>query len=777
MCGWAIWKYLVSRVEKSQRLRKIARQVAEKLADLPGERLKSATFPGRSDIFVRAQVLRLLASQGLFKCSLFERLLEDVRAAISQTHPSDEKLHPFFLFYCVLALEEVRNPAARLAENIRDLCKHASRFYSSELWKSSEPKSCLDIVDLFDLTNDLQDCLGSLASVARTNLFHEEIGQQLDKIADRLRSLICAMSIEISSNVTSDVDGSLEQIRNYLERCSEHVSDLVSGLVPKVIELSPGEIAEVHFKDGSGKESFERSRDIFAAVAPKMGKEGWYGDALPERLRGEILAQMTYASCDDIARLDIGSLAYSLAAAVLIGALEPSSLEVRKALSIILEHQRGGRWTQVLPIWKTDQGTVKIPLNIEIPNAVLPLISCQLETGLWSSWTEIDEIMGWVRGMRSKASHYQGWCNEQLYARDRVDLYVTSQVVQFLSEYAELRRQLVVRSALESVGLAVVGPDAVSKKWDDLRQMDLEEEPDQQVKNRIMRYFINPCQRQIKPEASSILLYGPPGTSKTSIMEALANKLRWQFLSISPSDFLMTGGEQVEARASLIFEILKRANKLVVLFDEVDELLFDREATDRPEGIFRFMTTSMLPKLQSLWARGEIIFGMATNYRERLDKAITRQGRIDQQWAILPPDFRSRVILIKRFAVENNMPIDYNRARGLALKTFFYSYRELERVVRERTDGEFDPWEIVTPTASPEEYSRRPGSDYEFERLIRSQIVSEVQFAEEQTKIRLRNQFTTLQERALGSRKSDRPLFTEEGTFTGMSEAIAYLAK
>ncbi|MGH9428396.1 MAG: AAA family ATPase, partial [Terriglobia bacterium] len=238
---------------------------------------------------------------------------------------------------------------------------------------------------------------------------------------------------------------------------------------------------------------------------------------------------------------------------------------------------------------------------------------------------------------------------------------------------------------------------------------------------------VKPLQASGKPKLLSVLLYGPPGTSKTSIMESLAHKLGWQFLAVSPADFLGGGGEQIEARSTIVFEILNRAKRFVVLFDEVDEFLIDRDSKKRPEGILRFMTTSMLPKLQALRSRENIIFALATNYSERLDKAITRLGRVDDSWGVLPPDLTSRIALAQRFRAD----IPYKEAHDIATHTPFFSYRELQNVVKERArrPRRRRPWEETDhppPTASPGEYRKRPGADKELQGLLSAQITEDL---------------------------------------------------
>jgi SpoVK/Ycf46/Vps4 family AAA+-type ATPase len=367
-------------------------------------------------------------------------------------------------------------------------------------------------------------------------------------------------------------------------------------------------------------------------------------------------------------------------------------------------------------------------------------------------------IMDWLRDTVNKVGKYQGWCSEHDYARDRIDLWVTAQVAQFLLDYRNIRRKLVIRSTSERAGLVTVPPSSLGS-WDAVDPTDLELSSKLQIKNMIEEKFVVPFKKEGKLSSSSLLLYGPPGTSKTSLMKALANRLDWEFAQITPADFLSAGEEQVEARATLLFEILKRAKHLVVLFDEVDEFLFDRDLKDRPGGIFRFMTTSMLPKLQSLKSQRNLIFGIATNYKERLDKAITRLGRVDYAWPVFPPDFESRIALIKKF----DSGIDEKKARALAADTPLFSYLELERVVLDKS-GIKDPWKIVThPTASLKAYANRPEAEDEFKELLRTQITEPiVEMASKGTKKQLKDQLRAIVVKVQDPEEHSTPRFNND---------------
>jgi hypothetical protein len=141
--------------------------------------------------------------------------------------------------------------------------------------------------------------------------------------------------------------------------------------------------------------------------------------------------------------------------------------------------------------------------------------------------------------------------------------------------------------------------------------------------------------------ARSAVLFGPPGTSKTTLVEALAGALGWQYVEILASDFLSGGVDAVPAKADLIFERLMQMNRCVVLFDEIDELIRDR-TNEQSDPFGRFLTTSMLPKIAKLWKQRRIIFFVATNHVRRADPAITRSSRFDARIFVAPPGLSTK---------------------------------------------------------------------------------------------------------------------------------------
>ncbi len=141
-----------------------------------------------------------------------------------------------------------------------------------------------------------------------------------------------------------------------------------------------------------------------------------------------------------------------------------------------------------------------------------------------------------------------------------------------------------------------------------------------------------------------MVLFGPPGTGKTSIAEDLAATLKWTFIEITPSDFVASGVSAVELRAKEIFTALTEQEDAVILLDEIDRLILDRDSRLYQEqgDMFQVLTPGMLPKLKQLRSRQRSIFILATNYKERLEPAAIRIGRIDKHFLVGLPDLRAR---------------------------------------------------------------------------------------------------------------------------------------
>ena len=238
-------------------------------------------------------------------------------------------------------------------------------------------------------------------------------------------------------------------------------------------------------------------------------------------------------------------------------------------------------------------------------------------------------------------------------------------------------------------------------------------------KPNIQRSFINPIKNNEELKDFSAIIFGPPGTGKTSLLKAIAKELGFELYLIGPQNFLK--GESIEgAMNSYIVQINKivkskarpkgkgsKAGKkvsagIIIAFDEIDELVVARDEKSSRES--RFSTTMMLPLLQELHdlaKRHRFIFFSLTNHIERFDSAITRKDRFDLILPLGPPDRRARFLLFemyldkiaKRYKEEG---ITIRRAHDRKIKEFRYHVTTMDIDVVSRASSKLTLKDIET---------------------------------------------------------------------------------
>jgi DNA polymerase III delta prime subunit len=142
-------------------------------------------------------------------------------------------------------------------------------------------------------------------------------------------------------------------------------------------------------------------------------------------------------------------------------------------------------------------------------------------------------------------------------------------------------------------------------------------------------------------QCRSAILFGPPGTGKTTLARSVAGQLGWKFVELHSSHFVAEGLDGLQRVADKIFRGLMQLDHTVVLFDEVDELVRGRE-DGNTDHFGRFLTTSMLPRLAELWKKQKVIYFINTNFIKYFDSAITRSERFDALIVVPPPSFEAK---------------------------------------------------------------------------------------------------------------------------------------
>ena len=127
-------------------------------------------------------------------------------------------------------------------------------------------------------------------------------------------------------------------------------------------------------------------------------------------------------------------------------------------------------------------------------------------------------------------------------------------------------------------------------------------------------------------DPSSIILHGPPGCGKTFAVEKLVEFLDWPIFEIDASSIASPYIHETSKKVSKIFEEAIESAPSVVVIDEMEAFLADREmgaGHHRLEEVAEF-----LRRIPEAVKEGVLIIGM-TNRIDLIDPAIQRRGRFD----------------------------------------------------------------------------------------------------------------------------------------------------
>ena len=324
--------------------------------------------------------------------------------------------------------------------------------------------------------------------------------------------------------------------------------------------------------------------------------------------------------------------------------------------------------------------------------------------------------------VRIADDHLEGWHSEHVNDPNLVHLWETSQVNEFLVNFRDQLKRHVARTSLQLAACSYklpTRPAPIKSIGDDPNKTPAERwelactafEPVSCLGERYKTYksvgerFIHPrFAEQGKPNYS-MLLYGPPGTGKTTLASSVSWALNYPLITITVSDFLADGHAAIEARAKDLFDMLKAQPRTVVLFDEIDQFMLDRdfEYFRDQETVFQFLTPGMLTKLNDLRASEFVLFIMATNYAERIDAAIKREGRIDQHLLLLPPDRERRKQFVEKFWIAGSVD-----AQEASKNSVFLSYNDIESIsIKFDGPDAIKQMLATTPAAHPDGYVAR----------------------------------------------------------------------
>ncbi|XP_058522866.1 ATPase family gene 2 protein homolog A isoform X2 [Ochotona princeps] len=179
-----------------------------------------------------------------------------------------------------------------------------------------------------------------------------------------------------------------------------------------------------------------------------------------------------------------------------------------------------------------------------------------------------------------------------------------------------------------------------------------------------------------------VLLYGPPGCSKTMIAKAVANESGLNFLAIKGPELMNKYVGESERAVREIFRKARTVAPSVIFFDELDALAVERGSSSGAGNVADRVLAQLLIEMDGIQQLKDVTILAATNRPDRIDKALLRPGRIDRLIYVPLPDAATRGEILKlQF---HSMPISTEvDLDELVLQTDTYSGAEIVAVCRE----------------------------------------------------------------------------------------------
>lgn len=158
-----------------------------------------------------------------------------------------------------------------------------------------------------------------------------------------------------------------------------------------------------------------------------------------------------------------------------------------------------------------------------------------------------------------------------------------------------------------------------------------------------------------------LLLYGPPGCSKTVLARACATESGVNFVAVKGPELLNKYVGESERAVRDIFSKARAASPSIIFFDEIDALGTSRSSDSDTGTAHEGVLTSLLNEMDGVQELVGVTIIAATNRPDVIDSALMRPGRLDRILYVGPPDHDGREEILKirtrKMSVESDLDL------------------------------------------------------------------------------------------------------------------------